>query len=197
MNRPRLSVRLAGSPLGALLLFVLYVAIVLGWYQGNVPWWLALGAVAAAVRTLSAIGKVRRYKAWSADWQAAGAEDEPPRRQKRGKRGWVFVTGAGVLFVAIPTYLPQIRNIEAIPNALVTALTWLWVAACLLLVWKLLRLFWLVVSRSTARATARRRARAEAAPVAWLVACASSSPSRAAAEQNLPEYTARLIGVGG
>ncbi len=63
---------LAGSPVGAILLFLLYAWLWLGWYEGRVSWWLALGAVGAALRTLGAIGQVRRYKAWSKEWRAMG-----------------------------------------------------------------------------------------------------------------------------
>jgi hypothetical protein len=72
-----LLVRVAGSPLRAFLLFVCYAAIVAGWYEGDVVWWLALTALGAAMRTLSAVGQVRRYKAWLAEWNAMGAKDEP------------------------------------------------------------------------------------------------------------------------
>jgi hypothetical protein len=194
MNRPSLSVRVAGSPLGALVLLLVWGAVVVAWYQGNVPWWVGVAAVAAAGRTFGAFGRMRRYKAWLADWQAMGAEGEQPRPKKR--RGWVLVTGAALLLVLIPAYLLQIKNNEAIPNheAVATGLIWLHVAVCLFLGWKVVALFWRFVMRRAASSKERRRAKAEAAPVAWLLGCASSSPSRAAAQRELPEYSARLIG---
>ena len=79
MNRPSFAVRFAGSPLGAMLLFIGYAAIVVGWYQGHFAWWLAVGALAAAFRTLGAIEKMRRYKAWLVEWQMMG-QDAPPVR---------------------------------------------------------------------------------------------------------------------
>ena len=67
-------VRLAGSPLIALVLFVLYGMAILGWYQGHLAWWLALGAVGAAIRTLGAVRQVQRYKTWVSNWRAMGDE---------------------------------------------------------------------------------------------------------------------------
>ena len=59
MSRPPLLVRVAGSPLPALLLFVAYAAVIAGWYEGHVVWWQALAAVGATcLRTLSAVGQV-------------------------------------------------------------------------------------------------------------------------------------------
>ena len=199
MNRPGVGVRFAGSPPGALMLFALYAAVGYCWWWGwqgqHVRWWVALCSAAAAVRTLKAVGKVRRYNAWVAEWQAIGGDDGPPRRQKIRGRGWVFVTGAAVLFVVIPVCVPQIQSNQTIPGreALATALTWLWGLACLILAWKSLRLCWRLVRRSAARRTERRQVEAENAPVAWLVGVPSSSPSRAEAERALPEYCARLI----
>ena len=193
MNRPGLLTRFAGSPRGALLLFVLYGAVGYCWWWGwqgwHVRWWVALGAVGAAFRTLGAIGRMRRYNAWLAEWRAMGGNDAPPRPEKR-RRGWLLTAGAALLVAVIPAYLlPWIRNND-IPNreALARALALLWCLACLILVWKLSRLVWLVVRRSASRTAARRREKAEAAPVAWLLDRASSSPSRADAEGNLPEH---------
>jgi hypothetical protein len=183
MNRPRRLVRLAGSPRGALLLFIGYAVIVYGWYQGDVPWWLAVGAVAAGFRTLAAVGRMRRYKAWLADWQGMGAGDEPPRPKKR--RGWVLVAGAALLVVAIPLVQP-----ETGPN---DALTVLWCVACLYLVFALVRgILRRIRGRRKVKAEVAQT-RDEAAPVAWLVPRAASSPSRADAMRSVPDYCARLM----
>jgi hypothetical protein len=198
MNRPGVGVRFAGSPVGALMLFTLYGAVGYCWWWGwqgqHVRWWVALCAAAAAVRTLKAIVRVRRYKAWLAEFQAIAAED-PSRRQKRSGRRWPSLVGAVALFVAIPVCLPQIQSNGALPyrEQLVTALTLLWCLAGLILAWKFLRLCWRVVRRSAAKSAERRRVEAENAPVAWLVGVPSSSPSRAEAERALPEYCARLL----
>ena len=42
MNRPGVSVRLAGHPPMSAALFILCAFVVMGWWYGNVPWWLAL-----------------------------------------------------------------------------------------------------------------------------------------------------------
>jgi len=192
MNRPSLSVRVAGSRAGASLLFVLYVCVVMGWYQSDVPWWLALGAVGAALRTLRAVVQVRRYKAWLADWEAMGEPINAPRQPQPAKRrpyGWVFFTGAVLLAVGTPFSVPPGTKLS-------DTATLLWEGACLYLVcfvvWKL----FLLSRRAFIRSSAQRQAKAEDAPVAWLVPRASSSPSRASAESNLPDYAARLIRRG-
>ncbi len=191
MNRPAPLVRLAGSPLGAILLFVIYGMVVVGWYEGHTAWWLALGAVGAAMRTLGAVGKVRRYKSWLADWQAMSTEMQPVRpEKKRGGRGWLGIFTAAVLFFVIPVCLPQIRDYQALANAL----TWLWLADCLFLVFVLLRGILRRSARMRRRSADRRRAKAEDAPVAWLLGRPSSSPSRLDATRCLPEYSARLLG---
>ncbi len=190
MNRPAPFVRLAGSPLGAIVLFFMYGAVVLGWYEGHTAWWLAVGAVGAAMRTLGAVGKVRRYKSWLADWQAMSAEIQPaPPEKKRRGRGWLGIITAAALFFIIPVCLPQIRDYKEIANAL----AWLWLVDCLFLVFLLLRGILRRLARIRRRSAEGHRAKAEDAPVAWLLCRPSSSPSRLDAMRSLPEYSARLI----
>jgi hypothetical protein len=186
MTRPSFSARVAGSPLGALLLFLVYAAVVAGWYEGQVVWWLALGSVGAAIRTLSAVGRVRRYKAWLAAWNAMGATEEaaPSREEKRRRRRQLFVTVAALLLLAIPVCLSYLQGNEESRAALAL----LWVAACLYLVG-------LVLRSITRRMAKRRKAQREATkPVEWMLGRASSSPSRSEATRKLPEYCGRLLG---
>jgi hypothetical protein len=73
MNPPGWGMRLAGSTPGALVLTVLSFGIIRGWYDGNVPGWLALVAVGVVVLTARAVRRMRSYKAEL----ARGAENEP------------------------------------------------------------------------------------------------------------------------
>jgi hypothetical protein len=191
MNRPSLSVRLAGSPAGATLLLIASAIAALGWCQGHVPGVLAIVAVAGAWRTLKAVVLMRRYKTWLADWQAMGADDDEPqpRVTKTRGRGWVLVTGAALLVLSIPPCLTPVGT-PARPSDRWLAV--LWLAACLYLVFALVRAVVRRVMRGR-KGKAEKAEQGEAAPVAWLVARASSSPSRAEAERELPQYAARLI----
>jgi Na+/melibiose symporter-like transporter len=138
------------------------------------------------MRTLSAVGRVRRYKAWLAEWNSMGARVEPgpPPKEKRGGRRRVFVTSAALLVLVIPVYLPNLQGNEEWR----TALTLLWVVACIYLVG-------LVLRGITQRMTKRRKAQREAAtePVEWMLSRASSSPSRSEAAKKLPDYCTRLL----
>jgi hypothetical protein len=182
MSRPPLLVRVAGSPLPAFLLFVGYALVVAGWYDGEVAWWLALGSVGAAMRTVAAIGRVRRYKAWLAEWNAMGEMEHLRPKKKRSWRRRIFITGAVLLLLAIPACLQHLQGNQA--------LQLLCVVGCICLV--------AVVLRSIKRRIAKRR-KAEPEDVSipvveWMLGRASSSPSRAEAARKLPEYCARLLG---
>jgi hypothetical protein len=184
MTRPSLLVRVTGSPLPALLLFLCYAAVIAGWYEGQVVWWLALGSVGAAFRTLSAVGRVRRYKAWMAEWNAMGAREEsaPRGKQKRGARHWVLI--AVLLLLAIPASLPYLGGNDEWR----TALSLLWVVACVFVVGLALRS---IIRRIARRFKSQREV--VNAPVKWMLGRASSSPSRTEAARKLPEYCTRLL----
>jgi hypothetical protein len=186
MNRPSGFARLAAYPPMTILLFIGYAYLISGWYLGRISWWIGIAAIAAAVRTLGAVKRVRVYKAWLAEWQAMSGHDAPPRPRKNRLRGWVLGIGALFIAVAIPLLAPPGTR----PS---DALTVIWCLACLYLVFALLRR---VLRRMGARRKVKAevaKAKAEAAPVAWLVDRPSSSASRAEAERNLPDYCARLI----
>lgn len=186
MSRPPLLVRMAGSPLPAFLLFMAYAAIVAGWYQGEAPWWLALAAVGASLRTLAAIGRLRRYKAWLAEWNAMGAAEQPRPKEKRSGQRRLFIAVAALLLLAIPAAFPHLQGNAASGSAL----RLIWALACIYLAVPLLR----SVKRRMAK---RRKAEPEAvdAPVVeWTLGRASSSPSRFEAARKLPEYCTRLLG---
>jgi hypothetical protein len=186
MNRPSLSVRFAGSPRGALLLFLLYAAIGWGWYEGQVSWWIALGAVGAAVRTLRAVPELRRYEAWQAEWQSMEGGGARPQAKKRRGRAWALIITAILLAILIPLSSSEERSLSP-------ELTALWCAAIFCLVCAFI---WGITRRIRNRRSRRTdvpKGRGGDASVEWLLGRASSSPSRADAEQNLPEYCARLL----
>lgn len=195
MSRPPLFVRVAGSPRPAFLLCLCYAAIIVGWCEGSVVWWLGLAAVGLFIRTLSAVGQLRRYKAWLAEWNAMGAKEEPApaRKEKAGGRRRVFVSSAVVLVLAIPACSQYLCGSEE----WVTALRLLWASACIYLIG-------LVIRSITRRITRGRKAQPKAAtapeaataPVEWMLGRASSSPSRAEAARQLPEYCTRLLSSG-
>jgi hypothetical protein len=180
MTRPDLFIRFTGSPLGALLLFALYVAIGVSWHQGVAPWWLALGAVGAALRTWRSVRHMRTYKRWRAQWQEMG-EDDTPKPSKPRSYGWVYVL-ACLLLVGIPIFLGG--HSEA-PSAFLS------------LVWIVTGMFLLVAFvRAVIRRTKYRRdENALSALVTWMVGKPFSSPSRSAAQKALPDYTLRVMGA--
>jgi hypothetical protein len=186
MNRPSLVVRVAGSPLPALVLLGGYALMIVGWYQGHVVWWLALVALSAALRTLSAVGTLRRYKAWQAEWNAMGAKDQSARPARKKIRRGVFITGAALLLLAIPVCLSQVQSNEEL---LTKALSCLWLTALVYLGFvALCSIVRPMVKRPNAPAK-----EADDAPVEWLLGSASSSPSRSEAARKLPEYASRLL----
>lgn len=187
MNRPSLGTRVAGSPQGALLIVAGCAVLIISWYQdGGVPWWLAVGAGAEIFRVFGAVGRMRRYNAWLKEWRAMAGEEAPAPK----KRKWIRDIGVTLLGIAIPAGLRYMRGgqerSDEIPITLV-ALFALWFA------WMVLGRF----RRRMAHSEARRREKAEIAPVAWLLRVPSSSPSRAEAQANLPEYCAQLLAPTG
>jgi hypothetical protein len=164
---------------------LLAAAAIVGWWVGAVPWWLALGMVVMAGPVRRAGLKVRAYDAWRAQWQAMAGYEVKPKRKRRFPRLWQQVVCALVFAVGLP-YVP------GPPGSRIAVMeSWLWMAAWLyvacVLVWFILRL-------------ARRRGKVGAkttkekdGPVYCLLPLPSSSPSRAEAVRNLPDYCAGLI----
>lgn len=197
MNRPSWQVRVNGSPRVAAVMCVVYVVIIAGWWTGDFPWWLALVAVVGAKATLSAVKQMRRYKAWLAQWEAmAEDEDAPPRRCESranstiGHRNvWKQLTWAAMLLGLMPFFagLFGVRLPEGVALP--------WGLACLFLICRLVAwLFGLVSRRGTRRV---EPAKGEERHVSLLLGRVNSSPSRADAERQLPEYCARLIADNG
>jgi len=215
MKRPSWEVRFAGSRQGACLILLACVLVVFAWDEGALPWWVALAAAGAALRTLGALGRMRRYNAWAAQWQAMGEEEEeaPPRRvsagdipqgggmparsggMKTGRRKvGRLLTWVSALCLTLPVWMGLFGARGPVPDGIAA----LWGASlvfllCRMLMWALRRVF-----RRGARQVGARQPDAEAeggvsGQVAWLLGPASSSPSRADAERQLPEYCAALL----
>jgi hypothetical protein len=189
MNPPSLQTRVVGTRIMAALLFVAYAVIVVGWCEGSLPWWLALSTVVAAIRTFSAIRTVRRYKAWVSEWERMGEPlNSATQPAKRPRRRWPLVSGAALLFLAIPVYLSQAQDDGGwVSNSdgFVTSLTLLWCGVGVFLIFRLIRG---IMRRMTKRGEVRTEiaaANSEGAPVTWLVNAPSWAPTRRSAEKNL------------
>ena len=105
------------------------------------------------------------------------ADKRATRPEKKSRRGRILFAAALVLLPVLP--VPK-------DSTMATVEFLVWLAAVLYLI--------LVMMRAVLGPVAKRQqAKAEAAPVAWLLGRPSSSPSRAEATRNLPEYSARLL----
>lgn len=187
MNRPSSLVSIAGKPRVSILLFILYAVTVWGWYEGAVSWWMALLAVGAAQRTLRSYREVKRYTAWRVQWEAMGPplNDRPapsPRAPAAAHKGFVAV--AVLVAIGVPFYGTGGSD----------SVLGMWLAACSILVVEFVRAV-RRGRRSGAKPSGRGKAEAaDDSPVAWMLGPAASSPTRAEAERNLPDYCARLGG---
>jgi hypothetical protein len=204
MKRPSALTRLMGAPLIALVLLLASGAVFVGWLAGGAPWWLGFIALFMALQTLSAVGQVSRYKAWSAKWQAMGEPVGAPRRippnrgeevvrqtpassPKEPRRGRLRLIVAALLALAIPIYAGNGSDTVS------PALTCLWLAACLYLAFRLLRRLMRRSPKRHDQEAAPRTREAESAFVTWVMNRPSSSPSRAEATRALPDYCLRLL----
>jgi hypothetical protein len=160
------------------------------WYQGHLTWWWLLIAAFTTLKTLGSIQRVRRYKAWLADWHAMGAVNESaPVKKKRGGGILRFFTAIALLLVVgIPLALPSVESHSPLSRQLVAA----WLAAIFslaaVIAWRTRR--WIKSRRGIDAVSGKENA----AVVEWTLGRPMSSPSRAEAEANLPEYCARLMG---
>ena len=183
MNRPSLLARTVGSPLVALSLYVVYAVVLLDWYIDRLPWLLAAGAVWAAIQTMAAAEEVSRYRVWAVEWQAMDESIDPkplpPPKRKRGKLSMLTIA---MVLLSIPAQLGQLQD----QQALFTFIACLWGLAWLYLAVRLMR----SIKRGAAK---RLESKAVDAGVTWLLGPATSSPSRAEALREIPEYCARLI----
>jgi hypothetical protein len=187
-----------GTPRVATALYLGCAVAVLGWFGGEVPWWLGLVALCFIGTVRKAVKDVRRYNQWSGAWAAMGAASAPPRpaskpsfrmRQKDAPP-WLGITIAALSLLVIPVFIAA----PGADDALRTWLTLLWLAMAGYLIWKRahVRRAHVRIGAGTAGAV-RSKNSAAADVVEWVLPRASSSPSRADAVRNLPEYSARLI----
>jgi hypothetical protein len=184
MTAPSPWARLAGAPIVAILLFVLYGTIITAWFQGSVPWWLAAVACLAALKTLKAMGDVRRYKVWLAQWNAMDGQAEAKPARKLPSVGRVLILLAAAIFI-----YPLLQAPGTHDSALKEAA---WVASGLYLVFALVRFILRRVRKGR-----DAQGEGESKPVGWLIDRASSAPSREEATAQLPDYCASLLSPSG
>jgi hypothetical protein len=190
MNRPSIGVRFAGSRPGALVLLGLCMWGVVAWYQGKASQWLMLAALMAGLWTLKCVARMRGYGAWAGAWEAMGADGAPGQVKKRQVLRWCWLLAIGV-HVALIIFWPGASAplASAFEDAVVADWFFLGTLA-------LVSAGRLLVRRRRVKA-AKHDAKLEAAPVAWLLGRASSSPSRAEAARNVPAYCAGLLKIIG
>jgi hypothetical protein len=187
MNRPFLSVRIAGSPVAAIPLTLGGGWLILTWARGGASFWFALIGLFVIAKTLSAAGKVRRYKAWAKEWDSVGTfgQRQPVRRKVR--LSLLLTLIASALFIGILVCWPQAADRPQLQNVLI----WTWLSCGLFLVGRLVVGIASLVAKR--RAVKPARAKDEVAPVAWMLNATLDSPSREMATRSLPEYAARVL----
>ncbi|MGB7556172.1 MAG: hypothetical protein WBM04_17515 [Candidatus Korobacteraceae bacterium] len=82
MRPPTSMTRFLGTPRIATTLGLGCLATVVAWYAGEIPWWLALGALFFIPTVRKAVQDVRRYDQWYGAWQGMGnaSGDATPKR---------------------------------------------------------------------------------------------------------------------
>jgi hypothetical protein len=190
MKNPSLFVRFAGRPLIAFLFCACSGLVIYGWYLADVGWWWAFSAILSGLRALSAIGTLRRYKAWRAEWDAMGRTDSTPTAAP--KRRWK----RGVLTALVLLIVPAMCTLPAViaNTALFNVLRWGWLLLVFYLVFRVLRRMFRGAWNRMGRSRQARMDKAMDAPIEFAVGRASGCPTRASAERNLPDYCLRIMG---
>jgi hypothetical protein len=188
--------RFLGTPRVAAAFYIACSLTVLGWAGGEVHWWLALPALCFISTVRKAVKDVRRYDQWVGAWQAMGnpsgiVAPKPKVRRRKTTRPWIGITVASLSLTLISLLIISPQTDAASRHDL--TLLW-WGIACYLL--------------CKIAVTLRRKARQNRAGTAsagggkssgavdvveWMLPPASSSPSRAEAMRNVPDYCARLM----
>jgi hypothetical protein len=189
MNQPEPHVRLAGSNTGSALFLLASGVLMAAVVEGEAPGWVLLVALLLASFTLNAVQQMREYKAWEGEWQEmqTGKRVEPPQKKKYPK----LDVAVGLLSLVV---IPWIWSQRSDPGERLI-LAGSWVVMFLVVVFLAVR--GIVRSVRARRRFKEQARRSQVEPVAWLVSPASSSPSRADAMRELPEYSARLLIEGG
>jgi len=215
MNPPTSTTRFIGTPRNAKVLYLGAGLVVFAWLGGAVPWWLALMALCCVGTVRKAVHDVRRYDQWARAWEGMGGRplgrparcgcghpectDGPaiggaatPKAHRRGRKAssrWHSVIAAALLLFPIIPYFAESGASEALRNALAL----LWLATAVYLVCKVI-LNLRPRRNASVKASPAMPGKAKSADgVEWLLPPASSSPSRAEAEGNLPDYCAALV----
>jgi len=189
MNRPGALTRLAGNPSVTILLFAGCGAVLAGWHQGKLQWWFALLAVGAATKTAGAFGQMRKYKAWSAQWEEMGAQKKPvpaapaADKKKKGRGQGLKVVLALALFIVITQIFPPPAGFDLTRPEVIVALLCLLCPVLVLLQAMIRRI----------RSKEPQATKDSAAAVSWMLSSTVDSPSRETAVRNLPEYAARIL----
>jgi len=190
MRQPGILVRFAGTPLIACLLIAGAATVIYGWYLGHLTMWPMLIAVGTVFRTLSAVGTVRRYKAWAAEWEAMGrvaGAPKPAAKPKPWKRAMLMA--AALIGLPLAFSQPAIQDNPAV----LSGLHWAWGLLALYCLWRLLSALWRAKRNSVRR---KREARIEKSlddPITIAVGSATDCPTRASAQRNLPDYCLQLM----
>lgn len=201
MTRRYLSVgtQFIGQPPVAALLFIGYAAIGWGWYAYNLNFLFVVAAILAAKRTLAAVNELREfnYRQAHIEMMVTGERPTLQKGMGRAQRGRIILA-LFAAFVAATTHPPAYFLQEASGNEQVRMVMWvLCVGICALTALTVFgkMIAWAIrptVKKPNPPAQAPEAA-PEAAPVSWTLDCAASSPSRADATAQLPDYCAAML----
>lgn len=200
MNQPSIVVRLAGSPLGGILLLTGCVIAVHTWAVGQAPWWWAFGGAVIGWKTITAFLQMQRYKNWRKQWDAIGQEGKEAEGRESASRisgaktprRWLRLLVAGLLALVFLS-AHDLGLIEGYRSGEITLI--LFSCCVVYLVFGLGRWLFSALRRGGVKTPSLGTASEKplAPPVTWLINRASFAPSRADAEKNLPEYSAKLL----
>lgn len=184
MNRPRLSVRIAGTPVVAACLAAAGVLLIGLWSEGQAPFLAALLGFGVIINALSSFRELKVYKAWREEWDSVGTFGE--QRPKPRKSGLArLATLASMLLAGIPVFWSEVKD-----KQLQDGLIWLWLFCGGYL---LVRLVMGVIRRVRERRAKAGRTKADTPPVSWMLSATVDAPSRETAVRSLPEYAARVL----